>query len=198
MRQVNDVKPAMAKKKANGMTEKERRTENRNTSKKAALYGLFLALALVASWLERLIPVSPGIPGVKMGLANLVTMVLLYTAGLQAAFTVTCARILLSGLLFGNAFSMAYSFAGAILSMAVMILLRKTGLFSVTGVSIAGGVFHNVGQILVAMAVLGMSALLYYLPFLIIAGLIAGTLIGLLSGILIRRLSDVIRDVLEG
>ena len=178
------------------MTEKRGGQSNRRTSKKAALYGLFLALALVASWLERLIPISPGIPGVKMGLANLVTMVLLYTVGLQAACAVTCARILLAGLLFGNAFSITYSFAGAILSMTVMVLLRKTGLFSVTGVSIAGGVFHNVGQILVAMAVLGMSALIYYLPFLIIAGLAAGTLIGLVSGILIRRLSDVIRNVL--
>ena len=163
-------------------------------TKRIALYGLFLALALVASYIERLIPLNPGIPGVKLGLANIVTMVLLYTVGIQAAILISALRILLSGLLFGSGFAMVYSAAGATLSMIAMIILKKTGRFGVMGVSVAGGVFHNIGQILVAIALLETRTLIYYLPILIISGLTAGVIIGILSGILIRRLSPVMRE----
>ena len=166
-------------------------------TKKTALYGLFLALALVASYIERLIPLNPGIPGIKLGLANIVTMVLLYTVGLQAALLISALRILLSGLLFGSGFAMVYSAAGALLSMLVMVILKKTGWFGTVGVSVAGGVFHNVGQILVAIAVLETKSLAYYLPVLIISGLAAGVIIGILSGILIRRLEPVIKEAME-
>lgn len=164
------------------------------STKKTALYGLFLALALVASYIERLIPLNPGIPGVKLGLANIVTMVLLYTVGLQAAVLISALRILLSGLLFGSGFAMVYSAAGAILSMLVMAILKKTGRFGSIGVSVAGGVFHNIGQILVAIAVLETGTLIYYLPVLIISGLAAGIIIGILSGILTKRLYPVIKE----
>lgn len=164
------------------------------TAKKTALYGMFLALALVAGYVEQLIPVNPGIPGVKLGLANIVTMILLYVLGLRASVIVSALRILLSGFLFGNGFAIIYSAAGAALSILVMIILKKTGKFSCVGVSVAGGVFHNVGQILVAMVVLETKALYYYLPILILSGLAAGFLVGILSGILIRRLSPVIRQ----
>lgn len=164
------------------------------STKKTAFYGLFLALALVASYIERLIPLNPGIPGVKLGLANIVTMVLLYTVGLQAAVLISALRILLSGLLFGSGFAMVYSAAGAILSMLVMAILKKTGRFGSIGVSVAGGVFHNIGQILVAIAVLETGTLIYYLPVLIISGLAAGIIIGILSGILTKRLYPVIKE----
>ena len=166
-------------------------------TKMTAFYGMFLALALVAGYVERLIPINPGIPGVKLGLANIVTMVLLYTAGKRAAICVTAVRILLSGLLFGSGFAMVYSAAGAACSMLAMLVLKKTNQFSCTGVSVAGGVVHNVGQILVAMVVLETKALVYYLPVLIISGLGAGILIGLVSGWMIRRLEPVIRETLE-
>ena len=121
------------------------------------------------------------------------TMVLLYTVGLQAAAVITGTRILLSGILFGSGFSMVYSAAGAALSMAVMFILKKTDRFGATGVSVAGGVFHNLGQILVAMAVLETGSLIYYFPVLIISGTAAGLVIGIISGILIKRLYPVIQ-----
>lgn len=163
-------------------------------AKKTAFYGMFLALALVAGYVEQLIPINLGIPGVKLGLANIVTMLLLYMVGWQAAILITALRILLSGFLFGSGFAMVYSAAGAVLSMLVMALLKRTGKFSSVGVSVAGGVFHNVGQIVVAILVLETKALAWYLPVLILSGLAAGVLIGILSGILIRRLSPVLRQ----
>ena len=166
-------------------------------TKKTALYGMFLAMAMVAAYIERLIPFNPGIPGVKLGLANSVTMVLLYTIGFKAAVLISACRILLSGMLFGSGFGMVYSAAGAALSMLGMVLLIKTGWFSSVGVSVAGGVLHNIGQILVAIAVLETRSLIYYLPVLIISGLISGVVIGILSGILTKRLDPVIRQTLD-
>lgn len=163
-------------------------------AKKVAFYGLFLALALVAGYVERLIPINLGIPGVKIGLANIVTMVLLYCTGWQSAILISAARILLSGILFGSGFAMVYSAAGAALSILVMILLKKTGQFGSIGVSVAGGVFHNVGQIIVAMIVLETKALVYYLPVLIISGLAAGIFVGLLSGFMTNRVRPVLRQ----
>lgn len=164
------------------------------TAKKTAFYGMFLALALVAGYIEQLIPINLGIPGVKLGLANIVTMLLLYIVGVWAAGAVSALRIVLAGFLFGSGFAMVYSAAGAFLSILAMALLKKTRRFSSVGVSVAGGVFHNIGQILVAIFVLETQALAYYLPVLILSGLVAGILIGILSGILIRRLSPVLRN----
>lgn len=166
-------------------------------AKKTAFYGMFLALALVAGYVEQLIPINLGIPGVKLGLANIVTMVLLYTVGIRAAAGITAIRILLAGILFGTGFSIVYSAAGAVLSILVMILLKNTKKFSYVSVSVAGGVFHNVGQILVAILVLETNALAYYLPILIISGVVAGIVIGIISGLLMRRLTPVIRETLE-
>ena len=163
-------------------------------AKKTAFFGMFLALSLVAAYIENLIPIQVGVPGVKLGLANIVTMVILYTLGFVAAALLSAARILLSGMLFGSGFAMVYSAAGAALSIVVMAVLRKTGHFSSVGVSLAGGVFHNVGQILVAMAVLETGALLYYLPILVVSGLAAGIVTGIISGILIKRVAPVFRE----
>ena len=161
------------------------------SAKKTAFYGMFLALALVAGYIEQLIPINLGIPGVKLGLANIVTMLLLYIAGVPAACLISALRIVLSGFLFGSGFAMVYSAAGAAMSMLVMALLKK---FSSVGVSVAGGIFHNVGQIIVAMLVLETKALAYYLPILILSGLAAGILIGILSGILTKRLNPIIKQ----
>ncbi|MDO4976043.1 MAG: Gx transporter family protein [Eubacteriales bacterium] len=163
-------------------------------TKKVAFMGLFLALALVAGYVERLIPINLGVPGVKIGLANIVTMVLLYCVGWKEAVWISAARILLSGLLFGSGFAMVYSAAGAVFSILVMILLKKTKLFHSVGVSVMGGVFHNVGQILVAMVVLETKSLIYYLPILILSGLTAGIFVGLLSGWLTTRIHPVLKQ----
>jgi heptaprenyl diphosphate synthase len=157
-------------------------------TKKVAYGGLFLALALVASYVETLIPINIGIPGVKIGLANGVIMVLLYLASLKQTYGVQIARIVLSGFLFGNLMMILYSLAGGLLSLTVMALLRKVGGFSPVGVSVAGGVSHNLGQLIVAMFVLETGRLMYYFPVLLISGVIAGILIGIITGEIIRRL----------
>ena len=157
-------------------------------AKKTAYLGMFKALAFVFSYIEFLLPINLGIPGIKLGLANLVSIVALYTMGASWAFPLSLVRILLTGLTFGNPASMIYSLAGGILSLAIMIVAKRCKLFSVTGVSVLGGVFHNVGQILAAILVVETASLFYYLPALILSGAAAGVLIGILSSILIRHL----------
>lgn len=156
---------------------------------KIAQYGLIIALALVLSYLESLVP-PLGVPGVKLGLPNLAVMFALYRLSLRDACVISLVRAVLVSLLFGNGMSLAYSLAGATLSLAVMGLLKKTGKFSCVGVSVAGGVAHNAGQILVAMAVLETSRLVWYLPVLCVAGTVAGVLIGMVSGVLVKRIPN--------
>lgn len=161
-------------------------------AKKTAYMGMFTALAFIFSYIESLLPVNIGIPGVKLGLANLVVIVALYLMGVKAACILSLVRILLTGLTYGNPVSMVYSLAGGVLSLAVMILVRRWKVFSVTGVSVLGGVFHNVGQIFVAVVVLETQSLLYYLPVLVLSGTVAGTVIGIVASIIIRHLEKVI------
>lgn len=155
-----------------------------------AYFGVFTALALIFSYVETLIPISFGIPGVKLGLANLIIVIALYKLRLKEAYLLSVTRVLLSGFLFGNYFSILYSLAGGVLSLSVMALLKKCGGFSIIGVSIAGGVTHNIGQLLVAMVVVETYQVTYYLPVLLIAGLLTGALIGVISGEMLKRLSD--------
>ena len=152
---------------------------------RAALCGMLIALAFLLSYVETLIPISIGVPGVKLGLANLVTIVGLYLVNLQQLVFISLVRIVLAGLTFGNGFSMVYSLAGGAFSLFLMLLARKTGWFSQVGVSIAGGVGHNVGQLIIAALVVENSAVFYYLPFLLAAGSAAGAVIGLLGGCLL-------------
>ena len=156
-------------------------------TKRIACLGLFIALAFVLSYVEFLLPLNIGIPGAKVGLANLVVMVALYTLGKKDAALLSFVRVVLVGLTFGNLAMLLYSLAGAILSFLAMLIAKRTKLFSITGVSVIGGVFHNVGQIIVAMLVLETGSLLYYLPFLIVIGTISGVVIGLLSGMITAR-----------
>jgi heptaprenyl diphosphate synthase len=152
-----------------------------------ARYALLTALAMVLSWLESLVPL-PVVPGVKLGLPNLAVIFALYRMGLRAAAAVSLARVGLVSMTFGNAYSFAYSLAGAALSLAVMALLRRTGRFSILGVSVAGGVSHNIAQILVAVAALGTGRLAWYLPALLVSGVAAGVAIGAVGGVLTERI----------
>lgn len=156
-------------------------------TKRTALCGLLTALAMILSYVEAMLPLSFTVPGVKMGLPNIAILFVLYKLGFRSACTVSLIRVALTSILFGNAFSLLYSLAGAALSLAVMYLLRKSGKFGVTAVSVAGGVAHNVGQIIVAIFALETGSLVYYLPALCVSGVGAGLLIGLASALLIRR-----------
>ncbi len=162
-------------------------------SKRVAKCGLLIALAMVFSYVEVLIPFNFGIPGIKLGLANLIVVVGFYSMKTTDVIAVSLVRIFLSGLLFGNLMSILYSLSGGILSIIVMLLLKRLHKFSIVGVSIAGGVFHNIGQIIVAMLILENFAVAVYLPPL----LIAGTITGMLIGILAMRMLPVIKKVMQ-
>lgn len=151
-------------------------------------FGVFTALALLFSYIESLIPFYIGIPGVKLGLANLIIVIALYKMNARQAFLLSVTRIVLAGFLFGNLFSILYSLAGGMLSLIVMILLKKQNGFSVMGVSVAGGVFHNVGQLVIAMLVTESLNLFYYVPVLMISGLITGIFIGIIANEMLKRL----------
>lgn len=156
---------------------------------RVAYFGVFTALALIFSYVESLIPISFGIPGVKLGLANLIIVTALFKLELKEAFLLSVVRVLLSGFLFGNYFSIIYSFAGALLSLSVMALLKRAGGFSIVGISIAGGVFHNIGQLFVAMIVVEMFSVAYYVSVLLVAGLLTGGVIGILAREILKRLA---------
>ena len=157
-------------------------------SKSIAFMGLCIALALILAYVEVLLPpLFPAVPGIKMGLPNVIIIFLLYRRGPFAAAVVSLIRIFLAALLFSNGLTMLYSLAGGALSLAVMILLRRLNALSTVGVSVAGAVSHNIGQILMAMLLLGTAQLGYYLVVLIITGTLAGVLIGACGSMLIRR-----------
>jgi len=161
----------------------------------AALYGMLIALAFVLSFVESLIPISLGIPGVKLGLANLVTVVGLYTVGTTGTVVVSLLRIVLTGFTFGNLFAMLYSLAGWGLSIVIMILCKKKKWFGTSGISILGGIGHNIGQIAVAAFVVKQAGVFFYLPMLLIAGTAAGLVIGILGSMIISRIKIVIKKL---
>lgn len=161
------------------------------SNKKTAYIGLLVALAFIFSYIEFLIPINLGVPGIKLGLANLVVIVAIYTIGEKTAFALSLVRIILVAFTFGNLASMLYSLAGGILSFVVMAAAKKTEWFSVKGVSVLGGVFHNVGQIVMAMIILETSQLIFYLPVLLVAGTVSGLIIGLLGAMVTVRISKV-------
>ena len=155
---------------------------------RVAYFGVFTALALIFSYVETLIPFNFGIPGVKLGLANLIIVIALYKMKLSDVYLLSVVRVLLSGFIFGNYFSIIYSLAGGLLSLTVMALLRKRGGFSIMGISMAGGVMHNVGQLIIAMIIVETFSVIYYVPVLLISGLITGFVIGMVSGEMLKRL----------
>ena len=157
------------------------------------LYGLLIALAFVLSYVESLIPISLGVPGVKLGLANLAVITALYTVGLAGAAFVSLVRIVLMGFTFGTPSMIIYSLAGGVLSLIVMAVLKRFKAFGMVGVSVAGGAAHNIGQIAVAAAVVEQAGLFAYLPVLLAAGTVAGSMIGLLGGMVVSRIRRAVR-----
>ncbi|MDO4743429.1 MAG: Gx transporter family protein [bacterium] len=160
-------------------------------SKKITFIGCVLAFAVILGYIEFLLPISIGIPGVKLGLANTAFVFLLYKIGFKEAFAVNTARIILTCLLFGNILSAFYSICGGILSMLTMLLFKKLKFFGCTGISVIGGIFHNIGQLLAAKLILQTNAVFFYTPVLIISGVVTGFLIGIISVILIKKLRSV-------
>lgn len=154
---------------------------------KAAYFGVFTALALIFSYVETLIPIHIGIPGVKLGLANLIVVIALYRIGVRESYVLSVLRVILAGFLFGNLFAILYSLAGGLFSLTVMAFLKKTEKFSVLGVSMGGGVFHNIGQLMMAAIVLESLSITYYLPVLLISGIVTGLLIGIVANEMLKR-----------
>jgi heptaprenyl diphosphate synthase len=160
-------------------------------AKQIAQYGLLIAMAMILSYVEAQIPAFFAVPGMKLGLTNVVVLYALYCMGDKSALMINFIRIFLVSMLFGNGISIAYSIAGGLLSGLVMIILKKTGKFGIVTVSIAGGVAHNIGQILVAMYLLEVTAIAWYLLILWFTGIVSGLLIGILGGELCKRLRKI-------
>ena len=162
--------------------------QKNTAAKRAALYGLFVAFAMVLGFIESLIPIPVPIPGVKLGLANLATVAGFFLVGIPGTILVTVLRIVLTGLSFGNPYSMLYGLSGSFLSLAVMGIGKKCRWFSPVGISVLGGVFHNIGQLTFAAFVVRTPGVYVYLPFLLAAGCVTGIVIGVLGGSVASRL----------
>lgn len=161
-------------------------------SKKIAVLGVLTGVTLVLSYLEAILPpIYAAVPGIKVGLPNIVIILILYKFSAREAAVISFLRVVLVALLFGNAMTFAYSLAGAVLSLLVMALMKKADFFSPVGVSILGGVFHNIGQILVAVVLLNSTLIGYYMIILTITGTLAGVFVGLTGSILLKRLVNI-------
>lgn len=160
-------------------------------SSKVAFLGMFAAFAMILSFIESQIPSFVAIPGIKLGLPNIAIIIILYKFGSKEAITVSLVRVILTSLLFGSVLSMLYSIAGAVLSLTAMILLKKTNFLSTVTVSVIGGVCHNVGQIAVACLMTETAQLLYYLPVLIISGVVSGIIIGMIAAITYNKIEKI-------
>ena len=156
-------------------------------TRRTTFLAMTVAAAMILSWLESMLPWFTGIPGIKVGLANIAVIFALEKFGNKEAFAVSLVRVFAMALLFGSVLSMLYSAAGAVLSLCVMILLKKTDRFSSVGVSVAGATAHNIGQILVAGAMMGRGLLGYYLPILLVSGAVSGIAVGLASAAVTER-----------
>ena len=173
-------------------SKKEGRAKGHNPAEKVALYGILIALAFIFSYVEALIPLPMPVPGMKLGLANLVNVVGLYTVGAAGTIAVGLIRIVMVGFTFSNPGSMLYALSGGVLSLAAMALAKKMDWFDKTGVSILGGVCHNIGQLSMAAWITGTASVFSYLPVLLVAGVITGAVIGLLGGLVTERIAPVV------
>ena len=167
-------------------------SRGKSSARLVADCAVLTALSMILSYIDSMIPLLPSVPGIKIGLANLVILVSLYLLGFAPAFLIDIIRVILSGLLFTGLSGALYSLSGALLSFAVMALLKRSGHFSEVGVSIAGGAAHNLGQLLTAVFLISNPYLFYYYPVLTVTGCAAGILTGFLSHILIKRLSPLL------
>lgn len=162
--------------------------KRKTAAQRISMYGICIALAMILSYVETLIPIHFAVPGVKPGLANLAVVAALYLMSPADAWVISVVRIVLVSFTFGNVAALMYSLAGAVLSLSAMVFCQKKRWLTMTGVSIVGGVMHNIGQLLMAAVVLESAAVFTYLPALLLAGVLAGALIGLLGGMLLKRL----------
>ncbi|MGN0506223.1 MAG: Gx transporter family protein [Lachnospiraceae bacterium] len=159
----------------------------KNRTQNIAVFGMLVALAFIFSYLEHLIPFP--LPGVKIGIANIVVMIALYLLGGKEAFAISMVRIILVGFTFGSMYSMLYSLVGGILSLSVMVLMKRSGKFGIPGVSVVGGILHNLGQIITAVFTMeGNTNLFSLIPVYAVAGTIAGIVVGILATLIIKRL----------
>lgn len=156
------------------------------------LTAMLTALAMALSYIESLLPAFTAVPGIKVGLANIAVIFALYTLGAPYAISISLLRVGLVSLLFGQAVGWFFSLLGALFSLCVMIILRRVSPMSPVGVSVAGGVAHNLGQTLAAMLVMGTTSVAYYLPVLLMSGTVAGVAVGCVGGYLVRRMSPMI------
>ncbi|MGP1612031.1 MAG: Gx transporter family protein [Catonella sp.] len=161
-------------------------------AKKVSMYGILVALAFIASYIEVLIPFNFHVPGMKLGLANIIVLLAMYTGGLRTGITVSIIRIVLVGFTFGNPYSAIYGLSGGILSFVIMAVLKKTDFFGIVGVSIAGGVTHNIGQLFCAMVLLKLPAVFSYLYYMIFIGVITGALIGIIGEEILKRTEKIV------
>lgn len=159
-----------------------------SAARRVSVSAIFAALALIFSYIEAIFPFQSGVPGVKLGLANLVILVALWEMDARFALSINVIRVLMAGLLFTGPFACLYSLAGSLCSFALMWLLKKTGRFSIIGVSMAGGVAHNFGQLLIAALAVSSPSLFLYFPVLILSGTAAGIIVGIGALILVDRL----------
>ena len=162
--------------------------DRRTKTSKITLYGIFAALAMILSYVELQIPAFFAVPGMKLGLTNIVVVVALYVLGEKSAFFINLIRILVVSLLFGTVMSLWFSLAGGVLSTLIMILLKRCDKFSPVGVSAAGGITHNIGQIMIAMILLQTKFIVWYLPALWLSGVVSGVVIGIIGGIVCDHL----------
>ncbi len=160
-----------------------------NRAKKIAIIGLFSGLCIIFSYIEFLIPIFKTLPGVKLGLANLIILVAIIKLDIKMAFFIDVIRILTSSLLFSGFMGGMFSLTGGLISFAIMAILYKTNLFSPIGISVAGGFFHNIGQLIIAALLITNINIFVYLPVLMFSGLISGILIGILASLIIKKLS---------
>lgn len=165
---------------------------NRISTKKIALCGVLMALAMIFSYIESVIPIPIPVPGIKLGVANIAVITILYVLGVKEAIVINLLRIALTALLFGNVNSFLFSISGAVLSLTIMIIMKRLDFFSCIGVSVCGGVMHNVGQIIAAVFIMGSEAIVLYLPVLIVSGVFTGVVIGVVSGIVAKHVKKVV------
>ncbi|MDD6603927.1 MAG: Gx transporter family protein [Eubacteriales bacterium] len=169
---------------------------NKSKVKNIALYGVMIALAMIFSYLESFIPINLliPVPGVKLGLANIVVLFALYTMRFGDAVVIAVIRVLLSGLIFGNPMTIAYSLAGSMLSIVAMYLLKKTDL-SIIGVSMMGGISHNIGQLIVAVILTSTVRIAYLVPVLLVTGMVTGLLMGVAAKLVIPRVEAIVKRI---
>jgi len=185
MRLQDKITNGSTDKRATGVNEKN---VSISPAKKVAYIGILSALAIIMGYLEAIIPFNIGVPGIKLGICNIVILVALYRLGLSEALIVSMIRVIVIALLFGNIMSIMYSAAGALLSLGIMWLLKKTNLFGILGVSAAGGAVHGMAQVVVAYLLTNAFPVMWYMPILMIAGLFTGIIIGAVSYLIMTRI----------